>query len=109
MKDAIELAAGDGTLSRTFTFSQTPKRIAISWYEGDGASDWASSYSFIWGDHRAYGFGGNSNSATSGQYSKVASITYGQDGKSFTITADNPGSACNSSGANNHGRIWAEY
>lgn len=107
--EIIEIATGDGTTSRTFTFSQTPKRIAISWYEGDGVSDWASSYTFTWGDHRAYGFGGNSNSATSGQYPKVASITYGQNGKSFTITAPNAGSACNSSGANDHGYLWADY
>lgn len=107
--EIIELAAGDGTTSRTFTFSRTPKRIAISWYEGDGASDWASSYTFIWGDHRTYGFGGNTNSATAGQYPKVASITYGQDGKSFTITAPNTGSACNSSGANDHGFLWVDY
>lgn len=107
--EIINLAAGDGTTSRTFTFSRTPKRIAISWYEGDGASDWATSYTFIWGDHRAYGFGGNVNSSTSGQYPKVASIIYGQDGKSFTVTAPNAGSACNSSGANHHGYLWVEY
>ena len=107
--EIIEIATGDGTTSRTFTFTNTPKRVAISWYEGDGASDWASSYAFTWGDHRAYGFGGNTNSATTGQYPKVVSITYGQDEKSFTITAGNPGSACNSSGANDHGYLWVDY
>lgn len=108
--EIINLSAGDGTTSRTFNLPKTPKKVDIYWYEAaTGQNVWASSYSFIWGANRAYGIGGNSDSDTSGQYPKVATITYGQDGKSFTLTAPNAGSACNTSDSSHYGFLYLEY
>ena len=107
--EIIPISAGDGTTSRTFTLSNTPKFVSISWTEGDTSAAWNTSYWFNWGDRRAYGMGGDTDSMTYGQNAKVAAITYGADGKSFTISAANAGSACNSSGTDHHGFLYVDY
>ena len=107
--ELIELAPGDNTNSRTFTLPKTPKKVTITWHEGTSSSSWMNIWTFLWGDSRAYGIGGNTDNSSSGQYAKVSSITYGDDGKSFTFTGANPGNAANTSGEGHSGKLFVEY
>lgn len=102
--EIIEITPGDGTTSRTFTFSRTPKKVTISWDETD---NWCRYHTFLWGDKRTYGFAGNVNSALTGQYAIVAAITYGADGKSFVVSGENASAAFNTTTGS--GRLFVEY
>ena len=102
--EIIEIPAGDGTTSRTFTLPQTPKSVFISWDEAD---TWSRHHSFIWGDRRSYGFAGDTNIALTGQYATVVSINYGEDGKSFTISGGNAGATFNT--VSGSGRMLVLY
>lgn len=91
--EIIPISAGDGTTSRTFTFSKTPKKITMQGYtSGDGG--WYESGYFIWGENFISLIGAQYTVATGG-YAGQASISYGADGKSFTITASNAFGAFN--------------
>ena len=93
--EIIPITAGDGTTSRTFTLSKTPKKVTMQGYtSGDGG--WYESGYFIWGENFISLYGAQGDRATGG-YVGQASITYGQDGKSFTITAVNSFGAFNRS------------
>lgn len=107
--ELIELPPGDNTNSRTFTLSKTPKKVTISWHEGTASTSWMNIWSFLWGDTRAYGIGGDVNVSSTGQYAKVSAISYGADGKSFTFTGQNPGNAANTFGEGHSGRLFVEY
>lgn len=91
--EVIPISAGDGTTSRTFTFSKTPKKITMQGYtSGDGG--WYESGYFIWGENFMNLIGAQGTIATGG-YAGQAAISYGADGKSFTITASNAFGAFN--------------
>ena len=102
--EVINITAGDDTTSRTFTFSKTPKFISMSWASD---SSWKYSGSFPWGSDRLYFNALNSSPALSGAYVGVSTITYGQDGKSFTITGGNAGGCANTSATS--GKMYVDY
>lgn len=107
--EIIPITIGDNTNSRTFTFSKTPKYIKIIWYQGaESDSTWTSTFDFIWGSIRAYGPGGQ-GSMELNITSRCSKITYGSDGKSFTITGQQPYLACNSNEADAHGLLLVIY
>lgn len=101
--EIIPITAGDGTSSRTFTFSKTPKFIKADWIS---QSPWRFTASFIWGADRIFHMANNSAPATS-VYNGVSVITYGADGKSFTITSFNANGAMNGTDAS--GQMYVEY
>lgn len=90
--EIIPITGGDGTTSRTFTLPKTPKYVSIYWLEENG---WSFNYSFVWGASRTYALGGNTNTSDRNEFARVSSITYGNDGKSFTLTGSNASGACN--------------
>lgn len=104
--ELIEFGAGDGTTSRTFQLSKTPSMVVMSYFEGNDDSGWSSQYVLIWGSARAYGTGTGTPTSTSGE-SKTVGVTYGADGKSFTINAANAGSALNTN--TGHGYLLCFY
>ena len=101
--EIIPITAGDGTSSRTFTFSKTPKFIKADWIS---QSPWRFTASFIWGADRIFHMANNSAPASS-TYTGVSVITYGADGKSFTITSFNANGAMNGTDAS--GQMYVEY
>ena len=105
--DVINIGTGTGTTSRTFTLPKTPKMVTLFWDEGGQYNSWSTMYNIIWGFRRAYGIGGNTDSAVTNQTSKVAKITF--NGTSFTISAGDAGSACNTTGANDSGKMIIMY
>lgn len=91
--EIIPISAGDGTTSRTFTLERTPKKVTLQGYtSGDGG--WYESGYFIWGENFMNLIGAQYTIATGGYAGQVA-ISYGADGKSFTITAANAFGAFN--------------
>lgn len=91
--EIIPISAGDGTTSRTFTLERTPKKVTLQGYtSGDGG--WYESGYFIWGENFMNLIGAQYTVATGG-YAGQAAISYGADGKSFTITAANAFGAFN--------------
>lgn len=93
--EIIPITAGDGTTSRTFTLRRTPKKVTLQGYtSGDGG--WYESAYFIWGEDFMSLVGAQRTMATGG-YAGQAAISYGADGKSFTITAANAFGAFNRS------------
>ena len=104
--EVIPIEAGDGTLSRTFHLNKTPSMVVMSYFEGENDSGWSSQYVLIWGSARAYGTATGTPTSTTGE-SKTIGITYGADGKSFTINAANAGSALNTT--TGHGYLLCFY
>lgn len=101
-----DIGVGDGTNSRTFTFPKTPKKVTLQGYtSGDGG--WYESTYFIWGENFMTLYGHQGTSATGG-YVGQAGITYGADGRSFTINAASSFGAFNRAD-NFTGKILAEY
>lgn len=91
--EVIPIGIGDGTLSRTFQLNRTPKSVIMQGYtSGDGG--WHESGYFIWGSNFINLVGAQYTIATGG-YAGQAAISYGADGKSFTITAANAFGAFN--------------
>lgn len=91
--EVIPIGIGDGTYSRTFQLNRTPKSIIMQGYtSGDGG--WYESGYFIWGSEFINLVGAQRTMATGG-YAGQAAISYGADGKSFTITAANAFGAFN--------------
>ena len=86
---------------------KTPKMITLYWDEGGAADSWSTMYNIIWGFRRAYGLGGHTDSSTTNQIPKVAHVDF--NGNSFTITAGDAGSACNTTGANDGGKMVVMY
>lgn len=102
--EVLDITAGDGTTSRTFTLSKTPKFVSMSWAAD---SSWKYNGSFTWGSDRLYFSALDSSPALSGAYLGVSTITYGQDGKSFTITGGNAGGCANTSVTT--GKLYVDY
>lgn len=91
--EVIPIGIGDGTNSRTFQLNKTPKSIIMQGYtNGDGG--WYESGYFVWGSNFMNLVGAQYTIATGG-YAGQAAISYGADGKSFTITAANAFGAFN--------------
>lgn len=91
--EVIPIGIGDGTNSRTFQLNRTPKSIIMQGYtSGDGG--WYESGYFIWGSNFINLVGAQRTIVTGG-YAGQAAISYGADGKSFTITAVNAFGAFN--------------
>ena len=101
--EIIPITAGDGTTSRTFTFSKTPKFIKADWIS---QSPWRFTASFTWGADRIFHIANDSAPATS-TYTGASVITYGADGKSFTITSFNANGAMN--GTDAAGFMYVDY
>lgn len=102
--ELIQIPAGDDTTSRTFSFDRAPKRITATWNNSDGS--WIGNWNFVWGDSHVMYLANTKTTATSGDYGGIASITYGTDGKSFTITGANAFGAMNDSGS---GTMYVDY
>lgn len=102
--EVLDITAGDGTTSRTFTLSKTPKFVSMSWAAD---SSWKYNGSFTWGSDRLYFSALDSSPALSGAYLGVSTIAYGQDGKSFTITGGNAGGCANTSATT--GKLYVDY
>lgn len=102
--EIIPITAGDGTSSRTFTFTKTPKFIQMDWVS---EIPWYFTTSFTWGAERAFFIANNSSPVTGSIYTGVSTITYGADGKSFTITGANKNCAANGEDAS--GQMYVQY
>lgn len=101
--EIIPITDPTNTTSRTFTFAKTPKKISATYNSSD---NWIGHWEFIWGDSYATLI---TKAKTLGLNASVgiSSITYGSDGKSFTITGSNAFQALNSSGG--YGQMYVEY
>lgn len=104
--EVIQFGAGTGTTSRTFELPKTPKLVIMNYFEGNNDNGWGSQYTLIWGSPRAYGTAHGSAPTIGGEVKDV-SVSYGDDGKSFTITATNAGSALNY--GTGHGFMFVIY
>lgn len=104
--EVIPIGIGDGTTSRTFQLNRTPKSIIMQGYtSGDGG--WYESGYFVWGSNFINLVGAQYTIATGG-YAGQAAISYGADGKSFTITAANSFGAFNRAD-NFSGFLFVDY
>lgn len=107
--EIVSITGGDNTTSRTFTFSKTPKHIAVT-YDSADSSPWQGHWEFTWGDELAFGFcNQKSPSAGTGATIVRAKIVYGADDKSFIITGANAFQAWNQSGSIRGGFMFVEY
>ena len=102
--EIIPITNPTDTASRTFTFSKTPKRIAASYNSSDS---WYGFWNFIWGDEWAQFTCKAKSTGVANPQSGLSQITYGSDGKSFTITGANSFQALNSSGG--YGQMYVDY
>jgi len=107
--EIISITGGDNTTSRTFSFAETPKKISVT-YDSADYTPWIGHWEMVWGDDIIYGV--CAARANAGQLSPTfvrATISYGADGKSFTITGGNAFQAWNQSGSVRGGRMFVEY
>lgn len=105
--EIISITAGNGTSSRHFQLSKTPKRITVSYNSAD-STPWLGHWDFIWGDDVTFGLANAKGIPGTGATICRGNITYGSDGKSFTITGANAFQAWNlASGL--QGRMLVQY
>lgn len=84
--EIITLTAGDGTTSRTFTFSKLPKLIKIYWTIGIG---WSSEFVIVWGQDIANYICSVGNVPSTNGSLGCASVTFDTTNKSMTLTGAN--------------------
>lgn len=105
--EVIPVTAGDGTANRTFTFDKTPKFIKVYWEDATFDGGWTLDAEIAWGqpyvNYKAHSRAVSITGLTGG----LASIVYGADGKSFTITGGNAFGAWNTS--NGSGFMFIDY
>lgn len=104
VSEIIEIQSGDDTTSRTFTFERVPEKIFVSYNSTD---NWYGFWSFIWGDEYAVFAAHPKGVSGAGNSGGIGSISYGSDGKSFTITGENAFQAWNMVGG--YGQMFIEY
>lgn len=105
--EIINITAGNGTSSRTFTFPQKPKKVSVTYNSAD-ANPWLGHWEFIWGDDVAIGIANaRGNPGTGGTICRV-NLSYGSSGKSVTVTAFNAFQAWNLA-SGNQGHFFVEY
>lgn len=102
--EIIELTAGDGTSSRTFTFEKTPKKVTIYWETASSGTVWTFYKSFIWGDRLVFHQATDRNIYESGWIGN-GTLTY--NGNSVTMTNNNALQACNNT--TGFGHMLVEY
>ena len=89
--DIITITPGDETVSRSFTFSKTPKFLKC-FYKGIG---WCMDFSLVWGqDYYTY-LGHQQTTAISGASGGVARVSYSDN--TMTLTGANAFAAMNNS------------
>lgn len=99
-----EITAGNNEISRTFTLDKTPKFVDLNWTT-DGS--WYYHGAFAWGATRLFFTASNSATSISGVPVGVSTVSYGSDGKSFTLTGGNAGGAINTEGTS--GLMYLAY
>lgn len=91
--EVIPITAGNGTTSRTFSFNRQPKSIKI--YYKSAAVGYNLDASLVWGQDFINYLGHTNGVSISGGSGGLAALSYGADGKSFTITGGNAFGAFN--------------
>ena len=84
--EIIPITSGTGATTHDFSFDKTPKRISVSYNSPD---NWYGYWQFLWGDDYVVFSCKAKSVAQSGDTTGMGKITYGADGKSFTITGHN--------------------
>lgn len=103
--EVIPITAGDGTTSRTFSFNRQPKSIKI--YYKSAAVGYNLDASLVWGQDFINYLGHTNGVSISGGSGGLAALSYGVDGKSFTITGGNAFGALND--ADGAGFMFVDY
>ena len=103
--EVIPITAGDGTTSRTFSFNRQPKSIKI--YYKSVAVGYNLDASLVWGQDFINYLGHTNGVSISGGSGGLAALSYGVDGKSFTITGGNAFGALND--ADGAGFMFVDY
>lgn len=102
--EIIPITSGTGANTQTFSFDKTPKRISVSYNSSD---NWYGYWQFLWGDEYVV-FNSRAKAVSiSGNTIGMGKITYGADGKSFTITGHNAFGSWNQ--VNGYGKLLVEY
>lgn len=105
--EIIPISAGDGTLSRTFTFDKTPKFIKFHWEDAVLDSGWVLDFDIVWGQTYCANVAHRRNVDVANIAGGSVSLSYSLDGKAVTITAGNAFQACNTS--NGTGSMFIDY
>lgn len=103
--EVIPITAGDGTTSRTFSFNRQPKSIKI--YYKSAAVGYNLDASLVWGQDFINYLGHTNGVSISGGSGGLAALSYGVDGKSFTITGGDAFGALND--ADGAGFMFVDY
>lgn len=103
--EVIPITAGDGTTSRTFSFNRQPKSIKI--YYKSATFGYNLDASLVWGQDFINYLGHTNGVSISGGSGGLAALSYGVDGKSFTITGGNAFGALND--ADGAGFMFVDY
>lgn len=103
--EVIPITAGDGTTSRTFSFNRQPKSIKI--YYKSVAVGYNLDAGMVWGQDFINYLGHTNGVSISGGSGGLAALSYGADGKSFTITGGNAFGALND--ADGAGFMFVDY
>lgn len=103
--EVIPITAGDGTTSRTFSFNRQPKSIKI--YYKSATVGYNLDASLVWGQDFINYLGHTNSVSISGGSGGLAALSYGVDGKSFTITGGNALGAFND--ADGAGFMFVDY
>lgn len=105
--EIIPIEAGNNTTTRTFTFAKQPQFIKFYWGDPVISGGWATDAELVWGqtyiNYRSKPMGVTTSQVDGG----IASIAYGADNKSFTITGANAFGAMNTS--NGSGYMFVDY
>ena len=105
--EIIPIEAGNDTTTRTFTFAKQPQFIKFYWGDPVISGGWATDAELVWGqaymNYRSKPMGATTSQVDGG----IASIAYGADGKSITLTGANAFGAMNTS--NGSGYMFVDY
>lgn len=102
--ELIQIESGTGATTQTFSFDKVPKRITVSYNSPD---NWYGYWQFLWGDEYVVFSCKAKSVSISGNTTGMGQITYGADGKSFTITGHNNFGSWNQ--VNGYGQMLVEY
>ena len=105
--EVLPITAGDGTTSRTFTFSKAPKFLKIYWEDTTLDGGWTLDTEIAWGQPYANYKAHTRAVSITGLTGGLLGLTYGADGKSVTITSGNALGAMNT--ANGSGLMFVDY
>lgn len=102
--EIIEIAAGDGTSSRTFTFTRKPKLVHV-WFTVP--EKWSMSEDIFWGQPWGVYNCTNGNAPYSSGAQGSNTITFDDNNLTMTIIGINALGCANNS--NGYGYMWVEY